>query len=183
MNRPSRNSFFLMEIILSLLLFSLTAAVCTQLFVRTHLKEKQAKELQFSVTEAETVTSLLRSSTQTQPKELLSELGLWYSFRETSTRGALLSDYGNSSDPAFLVFFDKDFQNCTSDAAEYRMTLFLETRKQMTTATLRFDFLGTGRLRTEQEPLYQYTEDTLIQTYTLSLYRPNPVSRADKEDK
>lgn len=49
MKRHSKTSLFLMELILSILLFSLCSAICVQLFVRAHRKEQNAIFLNWAV--------------------------------------------------------------------------------------------------------------------------------------
>lgn len=61
MNRKSRTSLFLMELIISILLFSVTGAVCIQLFVNTHLTSKQTKVLQFAVIAAQNEAEQIRA--------------------------------------------------------------------------------------------------------------------------
>ena len=40
-----RSSLFLLELIIAILFFSLTSAVCVQIFVRAHLISRQTQEL------------------------------------------------------------------------------------------------------------------------------------------
>lgn len=49
MRRHSKTSLFLMELILSILLFSLCSAICVQLFVHAHREEEEAAFLNWAV--------------------------------------------------------------------------------------------------------------------------------------
>ena len=49
----SKNSLFLMELILSILFFTLTAAVCLQLFVKAHVLSQDTINLNHAVTQAQ----------------------------------------------------------------------------------------------------------------------------------
>lgn len=57
--KTSRASLFLMELIMSILFFSLAAAVCVQLFVQSHTLSKSSVELNHAVVECESITEYL----------------------------------------------------------------------------------------------------------------------------
>lgn len=44
-----RSSLFLLELIIAILFFSLTSAVCVQIFVRAHLISRQTQELNMAL--------------------------------------------------------------------------------------------------------------------------------------
>lgn len=48
-NKSSKSGLFLMELILSILFFSLSSAVCVQLFVKSHLISQQSVDLNSAV--------------------------------------------------------------------------------------------------------------------------------------
>lgn len=48
-NKSSKSGLFLMEMILSILFFSLSSAVCIQLFVKSHLISRQSVDLNCAV--------------------------------------------------------------------------------------------------------------------------------------
>ena len=54
----SKSSLFLMELILSILFFSLASAVCVQLFVKSHLISRQSTDLTNSVNLAQDVAEI-----------------------------------------------------------------------------------------------------------------------------
>ncbi len=58
-NKSSRSSLFLMELIMSILFFSLAAAVCVQLFVQSHTLSKSSVELNHAVVECESLAELI----------------------------------------------------------------------------------------------------------------------------
>lgn len=171
-----------MELILSVLLFSVTAAVCAQLFVRTHLREKQAKELQFVLTHSQTVTSVLRANTSATPAQLIAAVAAYYAHSESGTHESLLSENEASSVPALLIFYDQNFQTCpASETAAYRMALFFSENGGLLNAQLRFDAL-TGP-SADSDRLHAFSDEALIRSLTVSLYQNRPLSRTDKEAK
>ncbi|MBD5548796.1 MAG: hypothetical protein HDQ97_15665 [Lachnospiraceae bacterium] len=48
-NKSSKSGLFLMELILSILFFSLSSAICVQLFVKSHLISQQSVDLNIAV--------------------------------------------------------------------------------------------------------------------------------------
>ena len=61
MKRTSRHSLFLLECILALLVFSLAAAACAQLFAKTYELEQEAESLNQSVLLAQSAAEAFRS--------------------------------------------------------------------------------------------------------------------------
>ncbi|MCR5501603.1 MAG: hypothetical protein K6F53_01190 [Lachnospiraceae bacterium] len=54
-NSSSKASLFLMELIMSILFFSLSAAVCVQLFVRSHTLSRDSLQLNYAVIASESM--------------------------------------------------------------------------------------------------------------------------------
>ncbi|MDE5910576.1 MAG: hypothetical protein K2H52_17875 [Lachnospiraceae bacterium] len=54
-NKSSKSGLFLMEMILSVLFFSLSSAVCVQLFVKSHLISQQSVDLNCAVEHCQNV--------------------------------------------------------------------------------------------------------------------------------
>lgn len=52
-SKNSKSSLFLMELILSIMFFSLAAAICVQLFVKSHVLSRNSVELNHAVVECE----------------------------------------------------------------------------------------------------------------------------------
>ena len=157
MNKNSRTSLFLMELILSVLLFALTSAVCARLFVQTHQREKQAKDLQFVMAESQTVTALLRANSAHKISDLLAEISKSGKYQLTPEENTM------------VAFYDETYAVCSSTEAFYRMTLSLTEENGLLQAQIRFDALTNG------------SDDTPIRSFTIALYQNRPFARADKE--
>lgn len=54
-HRSSKSSLFLMELIMSILFFSLASAICLMMFIKSHTLSKESVELNHSVTLCESV--------------------------------------------------------------------------------------------------------------------------------
>ena len=62
MQPTRRSSLFLMELMMAILLFSLAATVCVQVFVKSHTLEKESTELSQAVFASTSVAEIFRSS-------------------------------------------------------------------------------------------------------------------------
>lgn len=62
MKTKSRTSLVLMELIITILFFSLCSAVCVQLFVAAHIKSVEAKELNCAVSKAQGFAEVMRGT-------------------------------------------------------------------------------------------------------------------------
>lgn len=62
MKTKSRTSLVLMELIITILLFSFCSAVCVQLFVQSHILAQQTKELNFALASSQSFAEVMRGS-------------------------------------------------------------------------------------------------------------------------
>lgn len=100
----SKNSIFMMEIILNVLLFCFFLVVGLQFFIRTHTITKETKELHQAVTSCENAASVFESGDGT-----LSPLLDTYRYRV---------NLGNQ----VLIYLDSDFNECRKKHAAYYIT-------------------------------------------------------------
>ena len=91
-----------MELIITILFFSLASGVCVQLFVQTHLTGQKTKELNFAVSKAQEFAELMRGT-------------------DGSLRGmtGIYPDAVVGGDDFFEVFYDSDFNLCSEKEAAY----------------------------------------------------------------
>ncbi|MCR4850566.1 MAG: hypothetical protein K5870_04820 [Lachnospiraceae bacterium] len=59
-NNSSKTGLFLMELIMSIMFFSLAAAICVELFVRSHSLSKSSVELNHAVVECDSVAEFIQ---------------------------------------------------------------------------------------------------------------------------
>lgn len=64
-NRPRSSSLFLMELMLAILFFSITSAVCVQIFVKSHLLSKESEALSHAVNACTNLAETLSVSPNT----------------------------------------------------------------------------------------------------------------------
>lgn len=84
--KKSRTSLFLMELVISILLFSVTSAVCTSLFVNTHLKAREAKNLQIALNQTQNLTALIYAEDLSSPEEYCQFIQHYYPELSISTK-------------------------------------------------------------------------------------------------
>lgn len=100
--RKSKTSLFLMELVITILFFSFCAAICMQLFVKTHVYGEKTKELNHAVCAAQGFAEVMRGTDGS-----LEQILLYYP--------EAISD----GDSFFEVFYDKDFNICSYSEAVY----------------------------------------------------------------
>ncbi|MDO5601406.1 MAG: hypothetical protein Q4G07_01425 [Oscillospiraceae bacterium] len=62
MRQHSKSSLFLMELIIAILFFAVSSALCIQLFVYAHNKTQASRDLNFAMTQCESAAELYRAS-------------------------------------------------------------------------------------------------------------------------
>ena len=101
----SRSGLLLMEIIIAIMFFSLSSAICLQLFVKAHNLGQDTRELDMAVRQTSSAADILSESEH--PWDTLSEL-----YPD--------SDIGS---PESHIYFDREFQPCGSEASCYTLNI------------------------------------------------------------
>ena len=110
-----RSGLLLTEIILSLLFFSLSGAVCLQMFVRASLLSRETAELDMAVRHVSSAAEVLN-----QPGHTAEHLRLLYPGTSVADRKA-------------YVWFDGDFAVCGEEEAFYRLEAAADSQDGHTT--------------------------------------------------
>lgn len=112
--KSSRTSLFLMELIISILFFSLAGAACIQFFVKAHLLNLQAKEQNKAASWSQNLAELWTASDADMP---------WITEQLTVCFDAPKDTLLLSADEKTLrLFFDSDWQLCHEADAAYFLT-------------------------------------------------------------
>ena len=98
----SRSSLFLMEMIVTILFFSLAAAVCVKCFVSAHMMGKETYELNHAIAIATGYAEVMRGTD-----------GDIDSIMEVFPHAV------KGDDSYIMIFYDENFEACDSDAAVY----------------------------------------------------------------
>ncbi|NLD20547.1 MAG: hypothetical protein GX663_09970 [Clostridiales bacterium] len=99
-NRARSSSLFLLELIISILFFSIASAICVQLFVKSHTLNTHAQELDFAVNECCSIAEIITSE---DSREQIQD-----------TMNVLYPDG---------LYFDKDYNPCSEKSAYYVITV------------------------------------------------------------
>lgn len=131
-SRARSSSLFLMELILAILFFSITSAVCVQFFVKSHVLSQQSQALNHAVNECSAVAEISRSSsglndTLTQIQEMYPS--------SSSLSDASLSDTGLTEEDMSL-YYDKNFTSCPKEDHAYELKIHFTEKDHMLTADM-----------------------------------------------
>ncbi len=98
----SRTSLFLMEMIVTVLFFSLASAVCVQCFVNAHVIGRETQELNHAVAAATGFAEVMRGTDG-----------------DIDSIIAVYPEAVKGDDSYFTVFYDADFLPCDAENAKY----------------------------------------------------------------
>ena len=115
--KSSKSSLFLIELIISILFFSLASAACIQLFVKAHLMDEKTQETNQIVMWSQNLSELWYAT----EGDLVSVYNRLVTDYSTETTGIQLTN-NNSK---LSLYMDKDFSLCdpTNYTAVYRIEL------------------------------------------------------------
>ena len=102
MNNHSRGSLFLMEMIITILFFSVAATICTQCFVKAHLIGIETTELNHAVALAQGYAEAMRGTDG-----------------DIDSIIAVYPEAVKGDASYFEIFYDNDFNPCDADIATY----------------------------------------------------------------
>lgn len=98
----SKSALFLMELVITILFFSLCAAICMQLFVQTHLLGEKTKELNHAVSIAQGFAEVMRGTDG-----------------DIASIMALYPEAVSDGETFFEVYYDENFEVCDYLSAKY----------------------------------------------------------------
>lgn len=124
----SKSSLFLMEILVSILLFSIASAVCVQVFVKASQLNQSSRELEQSLCIAQNFAEIMRSSNN--PAETIAAL-----FPDAKVEPSQIT-----------LFYDRDFCRCkeSSPEAAYFAQLTFSKQEALQQMKITVNKLGTA---------------------------------------
>lgn len=128
---PRTSSLFLLELIFSILFFSVASAVCVQVFVRAHILSRDARALSCAVTACSDAAEIAGAAKGA--KDAAERLAAFYGEAtvdaaseqdsETASTAAMNSvSPDNAASAMVTIGFDAELQECAADAAAYVLT-------------------------------------------------------------
>lgn len=136
-SRAQSSSLFLMELILAILFFSITSAVCVQFFVKSHLLSRESKALSQAVNECSNVAEIYNASDSIEDALLLLKTNFPGILTEPDEDAFIASSLGQNPQASATLHYDKSFSPCAKDNAAYILTAVLSKEDSMLNADIK----------------------------------------------
>ena len=147
-NHRQASSLFLLELILAILFFSITSAVCLRLFVQAHVFSRDAQRVHLAVSECSSVAELFRASDSIE--EACGLIGQAYPGEAVA-----------SLESGLVLYFDEESAPCAPSEAASALLVRFSREGRMLYAHIRMmeaeAFGGSWEASLDTEPLYQVT--------------------------
>lgn len=161
--KKSKTSLFLMELIISIFLFSVTAAICTSLFVQTHLKSKETRQLQIVLTNVQNITALIESQNYSSLVEYFDFLNTYYPEMILCPEKTV-PDQGTDEYSVSRIYFNDIGNICSPSNAECYLEIVLSLKEQMLFVQL---FSYNFESNNENEPICSEIYNFHFQKYLI----------------
>ena len=135
-HHSSKASLFLMELIITILIFSAASAVCVQLFAKSHMISSKTQILNNAVIQAENTAEVFLSAQ--------GDLAQMMDLLDPSSLGTL-------SDSSFRLFYDKNFIISDKSSSFYELQFEKKSVDLFIHGTISFYDLT----KDSDEPIYQ----------------------------
>jgi len=125
----SKSSLFLMEMIVTILFFSIASAICVRLFAESHILSRQADELNMAVAVSQSFIEVMRGT--------------------DGSMDALLEQFPDAeriNNDVLEQYYDTDYNECTSEEACYVAEITLSNTGAFQVIDTRFINLETKEL-------------------------------------
>lgn len=126
-SRAQSSSLFLMELILAILFFSITSAVCVQFFVKSHLLSRESKVLSQAVNECSNIAEIFDASESTE--DALSLLKANYPDIDAEPAA-------QAKETLAALYYDDTFSPCQKENSAYTLTAAFSEADFMQTAEI-----------------------------------------------
>ncbi len=156
-----RSSLFLLELIIAILFFSLTSAVCVQIFVRAHLISRQTQEQNMALEKISGFTEvfLAGDSLQDLPGvtcETTTDLSA------SSGNAAASSDTDTSTQAEsseYVIYYNADWQICDPDEASYQILIQIAPQGALQHGTFCAQHIETDSGKNADSTIYSLETD------------------------
>lgn len=156
-----RSSLFLLELIIAILFFSLTSAVCVQIFVRAHLISRQTSEQNMALEKISGFTEVFLAGDSIQ--DLLGVTSDTSADSSSASENAAASsdtDTLTASEVSeYQIYYDADWQICDPDKASYRIRIQIEPRGALQHGTFSAERIGTDNTADSDSTIYSVETD------------------------
>lgn len=128
-NRARSSSLFLMELIIAILFFSASSAVCVQFFVKSHLLSNDSNALNHAVNECAGAAEIIDSTDDVE-----SSLNMLKRLYPNGTYPDIQADIKEAD---IAIYYDDTFEECIRQDAAYTFSLHMKTDGQMINTDMR----------------------------------------------
>ena len=156
-----RSSLFLLELIIAILFFSLTSAVCVQIFVRAHLISRQTSEQNMALEKISGVTEvfLAGDSIQDLPGVTSDPSADSSSSSENAAASSDTDNPAPSEISEYLIYYDADWQICDPDEASYRIQIQIEPQGALQHGTFCAQRIKSDKEKEDDSTIYSVETD------------------------
>ena len=134
-SRAQSSSLFLMELILAILFFSITSAVCVQFFVKSHLLGRESKALARAVNECSNIAEIYDTSDSIEDTLSLLKANFPEILTDSETDGCASPD-GLSAGASAILHYNDAFSPCPKEEASYTLTAAFTREDSMLAADI-----------------------------------------------
>lgn len=135
-NRARSSSLFLMELIIAILFFSASSAVCVQFFVKSHLMSNDSNALNHAVNECAGAAEIIDTADCIEDS-----VNMIKSMYPNGSYPKVQADMKNAD---MEIYYNDAFEACISQDASFTLTLHMELKNQMVQADMEMTSSGSG---------------------------------------
>ena len=158
-----RSSLFLLELIIAILFFSLTSAVCVQIFVRAHLISCQTQEKNMALEKISGFTEVfLAGDSITDLPGVTSDTSTDAACDSENTAASSGTD--NSTAPEsevseYRIYYNADWQICDPDEASYQIQIQIKPQEALQHGTFSAERIVTDGTKDSDSTIYSVETD------------------------
>lgn len=144
MRQHARSSLFLLELIVAICFFSITAAICTRVFAAAHLQSIHTQDLNQAIAHTQSAAEAFRSTDGTLEAlaTLFPDEAILTDITCTTLDSPAEGSSTEDSIPAMLLLYDADWNPCpagtdlSDDTVIYELTVTVDSDDDLSTAHL-----------------------------------------------
>lgn len=155
-----RSSLFLLELIIAILFFSLTSAVCVQIFVRAHLISRQTREQNIALEKISGFTEVFLAGDSIQDLPGVTSDASADSSSSSENAASSDTDTSTASEVSeYLIYYDADWQICDPGVASYRIRIQIEPQGALQHGTFCAQRIETDKEKEDDSTIYSVETD------------------------
>lgn len=156
-----RSSLFLLELIIAILFFSLTSAVCVQIFVRAHLISSQTQEQNMALEKISGFTEVFLAGDSIQDLPgVTSDTSADSSSSSENAAASSDTDTSTASEVSeYRIYYDANWQISDPGVASYLIRIQIEPQGALQHGTFSAECIGTDNTADSDSTIYSVETD------------------------